>query len=204
MRLALSILFLTACFSGIAAIFWQQEYQYSLPTPVPANYKAVPVGQAVSTRAFSDLPEGPLFLHFYNPDCPCSRFNAKHLKSLIRQYRDSVQLFIIVPTHEAKRKAASEFGDEQHYLVDDNLQLAHAYGVYATPQAVLVDREGKLFYRGNYNKSRYCTTKASNYAELALVALLNNQNPPVFDFFATEAYGCSLAEDERTTPLNFF
>lgn len=204
MRLALSILLLIACFSGIAAIFWEQEYQYSLPTPVPANYKAVPVGQAVSTRAFSDLPEGPLFLHFYNPDCPCSRFNARHLKSLIRQYGDSVQLFIVVPTREAKRKAASEFGDEQHYLVDVRLQLAHAYGVYATPQAVLVDREGKLFYRGNYNKSRYCTTKASNYAELALVALLNNQNPPVFDFFATEAYGCSLAEDERTTLLNFF
>lgn len=204
MRLALSILFLIACFSGIAAIFWEQEYQYSLPTPVPANYKAVPVGQMVSVREFSNLPHGPLFLHFYNPDCPCSRFNARHLKSLIRQYRDSVQLFIVVPTRDAKRKAVSEFGDEQQYLVDDELKIANAYGVYATPQAVLVDREGKLFYRGNYNKSRYCTTKASNYAELALVALLNNQNPPVFDFFATEAYGCSLTEDERTTQLNFF
>src|SRR5690606_28431707 len=156
-------------FSGIAAIFWEQEYQYSLPTPVPANYKAVPVGQLVSTNTFSNLPEGPLFLHFYNPDCPCSRFNAKHLKSLIRQYGDSVQLFIVVPNPEARRKAVSEFGEEQQYLIDDKLQIAHAYGVYATPQAVLVDREGKLFYRGNYNKSRYCTTKASNYAELALV-----------------------------------
>jgi hypothetical protein len=204
MRLTLSILFLAACFSGIAVIFWQQEYQYRLPAPVPANYQAVPVGQAVSVRGFSHLPQGPLFLHFYNPDCPCSRFNARHLKSLIRQYGDSVRLFIVVPTREAKHKAVSEFGDGQDYLVDDQLQLAHAYGVYATPQAVLVDREGKLFYRGNYNKSRYCTTKATNYAELALVALLNHQNPPAFDFFATEAYGCSLAEDERTTQLNFF
>ncbi|MBX2964853.1 MAG: TlpA family protein disulfide reductase [Cyclobacteriaceae bacterium] len=201
MRLALSIVFLAVCLTGIAAIFWHQEYQYSLPTPVPANYKAVPVGQVVE---LSGLPEGPLFLHFYNPDCPCSRFNAAHLKSLIRQYGGDVQLFIVVPTTEAKRKAVSEFGEEQQYLIDENQATANAYGVYATPQAVLVDREGKLFYRGNYNKSRYCTTKASNYAELALLALLNNQNPPVFDFYATEAYGCALTEDEGRTPFNFF
>lgn len=204
MRLALSIVFLMAFFSGIAAVFWEQEYKYSLPTPVPANYKTVLVGQPVAVREFSNLPDGPLFLHFYNPDCPCSRFNARHLKSLIRQYGDSVQLFIVVPNLVARRKAVSEFGEKQQYLVDDKLQIANAYGVYATPQAVLVDREGKLFYRGNYNKSRYCTTKASNYAELALVALLNNQKPPVFDFFATEAYGCSFEDEDNTSQLNFF
>jgi hypothetical protein len=202
MRYALSIFALVLCFGGIGAIFWYQELQYSLPTPVPANYQAIPVGQAIS--AATSLPDGPLFLHFYNPDCPCSRFNANHLKSLIRTYQDSVQLFIVVPSANAKKKAIREFGKDQQYIVDDGLKIASSYGVYATPQAVLVDREGKLFYRGNYNKSRYCTAKASNYAELALVALLNNQRPPVFDFYATQAYGCELPERDDVVRFNFF
>jgi len=202
MRYALSIFALLLCFGGIGAIFWYQELQYSLPTPIPANYQAIPVGQAVST--VTSLPDGPLFLHFYNPDCPCSRFNANHLKSLIRTYQDSVQVFIVVPSAKAKKKAIGEFGKDQQYIVDDGLKIASSYGVYATPQAVLVDREGKLFYRGNYNKSRYCTAKASNYAELALVALLNNQHPPVFDFYATQAYGCELPERDDVVRFNFF
>lgn len=205
MRYALSIFALLICFGGIVAIFWFQELQYSLPTPVPANYKAIPVGHIVQeAKVLSALPNGPLFLHFYNPDCPCSRFNANHLKSLIRMYQDSVQLFIVVPSAEAKKKAISEFGKGLEYIVDEQQKIASAYGVYATPQAVLVDREGKLFYRGNYNKSRYCTAKASNYAELALVALLNNQRPPVFDFYATQAYGCELPEQNELAKLNFF
>ena len=202
MRYALSIFALVLCFGGIGAIFWYQELQYSLPTPVPANYQAIPVGQAIS--AVTSLPDGPLFLHFYNPDCPCSRFNANHLKSLIRTYQDSVQVFIVVPSAKAKKMAIGEFGKDQQYIVDDGLKIASSYGVYATPQAVLVDREGKLFYRGNYNKSRYCTAKASNYAELALVALLNNQRPPVFDFYATQAYGCELPERDDVVRFNFF
>lgn len=204
MRYVLSIAALILCFGGIIAIFWHQELQYSLPTPVPANYQAIPVGQAVSAAVVTSLPDGPLFLHFYNPDCPCSRFNANHLKSLIRMYQDSVQLFIVVPSEKAKKKAIGEFGKHLEYIVDVNQKIATAYGVYATPQAVLVDREGKLFYRGNYNKSRYCTAKTSNYAELALVALLNNQRPPVFDFYATQAYGCELPERNEIVKLNFF
>ena len=146
MRYTLSIFALLLCFGGIVAIFWYQELQYSLPTPVPANYKAIPVGHVVQdVKLVSALPEGPLFLHFYNPDCPCSRFNANHLKSLIRMYQDSVQLFIVVPSAKAKKKAVNEFGKHLEYIVDDHQKIASAYGVYATPQAVLVDREENYF-----------------------------------------------------------
>jgi hypothetical protein len=204
-RYILSIIILFLCFVGIAGIFWHQEYRYSLPTPVPANYKAVLVGQPVSGHGFDAvLPEGPLFLHFYNPDCPCSRFNARYLKSLIRTYEDSVQLFIVVPSEKAKNKAQREFGADHQYFVDENGKLAATYGVYATPQAVLIDREEKLFYRGNYNKSRYCTKRATNYAELALIALLNNQSPPQFEFSATQSYGCELPNNENEKQFNFY
>lgn len=192
------------CFGGIAVLFWHQDYRYSLPTPVPLNYQVVPVGQSATAGTVNaSLPDGPLFLHFYNPDCPCSRFNAKHLKTLIRTYHDSVRLFIVVPSKNTAERAVKEFGVEQEYIIDETGQLAVTFGVYSTPQAVLVDRQGKLFYRGNYNKSRYCTARATNYAELALIALLNNSLPPQFDLYATQSYGCELQPDTNILQFIF-
>lgn len=181
-------------FLAMGMVFWQQELKYQLPTPKPALHVDVPPGAPVNR---SLLPAGSAyFLHFYNPDCPCSRFNARHIHSLIRQFSDSVSMYIIVASQSDVDKAQREFGDEK-ILVDENNEIARACGVYATPQAVIIDHAGKLYYRGNYNRSRYCTAKASNFAELSLVALLNRQPSPVFGLMATQAYGCEWGETEN-------
>src|SRR5690349_21067133 len=95
------------CVSGIIAIFWNQEMRYKLPTPVPVNYQPIAVGSNIS------LPEvfvknNSYFLHFYNPDCPCSRFNIRHLRSLIAQYKDSVEIVVVVPSSAASENARGE------------------------------------------------------------------------------------------------
>lgn len=195
---------LLVCVSGIGALFWHQEYKYSLPTRVPAGYKAITAGEHVSMEAAGLHEKGPLFLHFYNPDCPCSRFNASHIKSLIRTYGSSVKLMIVVPSTSDLKKANREFGENQEYVIDAQQKIAKACGVYATPQAVIIDSRNNLFYRGNYNASRYCTTKATNFAELSLLALLNNQPAPVFSLLATQAYGCELAEENSNVELSLF
>jgi len=192
-RTALVISVLLACLGGIGYIFWRQELQYSLPTPVPKDYKTVAVGDTISLPS-SLQKQQAYFLHFYNPQCPCSRFNAQHIKSLIRNYNGQVKFVIIVPTNEAKQKAASEFGGNLTIFIDAQETIAQACGVYSTPQAAIVDVNGKLFYRGNYNASRYCTTKATNFAELSLVALLNHQPAPAFSLLATQSYGCELGK----------
>lgn len=75
--------------------------------------------------------------------------------------------------------------------------LATTCGVYSTPQAVIIDTSHSLYYRGNYNKSRYCTDPKSNYAEIALNALLNRQDTVRFDAYALKAYGCQLPNCTR-------
>jgi hypothetical protein len=70
--------------------------------------------------------------------------------------------------------------------------VATACGVYSTPQAVLIGIDHKLYYRGNYNKSRYCLDKNSNYAQMAIDSLLNKCTNPVFSELATKSYGCQL------------
>jgi hypothetical protein len=70
--------------------------------------------------------------------------------------------------------------------------VAEACGVYSTPQAVVINTDLTLYYRGNYNKSRYCTDKRSNYAEMAITSILSKSDIPDFGPMALKAYGCTI------------
>lgn len=202
MRILFVVLVLLGCAVGIIGIFWKQNLQYSLPTPVPASYQEVSIGTPVSFPAL--LPNNKAhFIHFYSPDCPCSRFNARHIKSLIHEYDSSIAFVIIVPEQKYVNKAKAEFGEDMIVIPDHQGVIAKTCGVYSTPQAAIIDHNGKLYYRGNYNSSRYCTTKATNFAELSLVALLNNRPSPAFGLLATQAYGCELATSTEDSPEFF-
>ncbi len=197
-RVILVSSFLALAFAGIAALFWSQEAKYLLPTPVPSNYKTVATGTKIDV---SLLPKAnAYFLHFYNPDCPCSRFNSRHVKSLIRAYGDSVKMLVVVPSARDLAKARQEF-DQLEMIVDEDGAIALNCGVYSTPQAVIIDQNSLLYYRGNYNKSRYCTSRASNFAELSLIALLNDQPSPSFGILASQSYGCEWGEEKDELEL---
>jgi hypothetical protein len=177
----------------IASLFWYNEWKYNLPTPVPAHYKAIVKGSVIS------LPPGfnaglakPVFLHFFNPDCPCSRFNMPHVRSLVQQYGHEVNFAVVLMTSKpfTARQLQEKYGLDVPIISDSS--LAAACGVYATPQAVLLDGKHQLIYRGNYNRTRYCNDPKTNYAQMALQALLEQKSLPGFDHFALKAYGCSL------------
>jgi hypothetical protein len=180
--------------SAIGYQFWHDDWVYRLPTPVPAGYRAVTPGTLI--RLEGSLPQvagTPLFIHFFNPRCPCSRFNLPHVRSLVRQYGDRVRFTTVVLDPDSSYTVQ----DVQDRLgapvpVSFDRSIAERCGVYSTPQAVLIDAEGRLAYRGNYNKSRYCTDKATNYAEQAIVALLRGGAGPLHGPEATTSYGCML------------
>jgi hypothetical protein len=180
-------------FLGIIMLFWRNEWVYSLPTPVPENYTAVNQGSTIDIPGqFKSNNNKPLFLHFFNPDCPCSRFNITYFKSLVKQYDREVNFGIVVMNN--KDYTAKEFQDKFDIQIPVSFDSAIAVscGVYSTPQAVIINADHKLYYRGNYNKSRYCTDKKSNYAQIALERLMHRDSNRVFDRFALIAYGCRL------------
>jgi hypothetical protein len=187
------ILWLAFLFAAIITLFWRNEYVYSLPTPVPENYRDVQTGSAiVLPETVKTKDNNPVFLHFFNPACPCSKFNIPHFRSLVKQYGDKVN-FMIVPVGNEKysiKKIQEKFDLDIPVLPDTS--LAALCGVYSTPQAVIIEDGHKLYYRGNYNKSRYCTDKKSEYARIALEALLHKDPYMAFDRFALKAYGCQL------------
>jgi hypothetical protein len=191
-KLAVTI-WLLVLLGTIVTFFWYNEWIYKLPTPVPANYQVVERGTTISVPAKSGCSfDKPVFLHFYNPDCPCSRFNIPHFKSLVKQYSSQIQ-FVIVPVTHKKITAhdiQQKFDLDVPVLIDTT--LARACGVYSTPQAVILDTTRQLYYRGNYNRSRYCTDKRTEYARMAIDKLLHNNAAVIFDQFALKAYGCQL------------
>jgi redoxin len=177
----------------IVSIFWYNEWRYSLPTPVPQNYQPVASGEHIQTTGIEKaMKEKPLFLHFFNPACPCSRFNMPHVKSLISQYGRQVNFAIVVVANKVytSKEIQEKYDVDIPVLFDTS--LAATCGVYSTPQAVIIDEKDRLYYRGNYNKSRYCTDKKSNYAQIALEGLLQKRSVQAFNQFALTAYGCQL------------
>lgn len=184
------LLFLMAL---VFAFFWYSQLIYTLPTPIPAGYKIVKNGKVISLNNELNFPDKkPVFLHFFNPDCPCSRFNMDHFKSLVKAYGSRVNFAIVLMTDKSYTAAEIQNRFNVNVPVVSDPNLATLSGVYATPQAVILNADRALYYRGNYNKTRYCTEEKSSYARLALKGLLNHTSLIQFDQSALRAYGCTL------------
>jgi hypothetical protein len=196
-RLALSII-LACTFAGIIGLFWYQEGRYLLPTPLPKDYRVILPGEAIRYDSVL-VPQRhgkPILLHFFNPDCPCSRFNIKHFYSLQRNYKDKIDFFVVVEGPEKVQAAKRLIDTDITILVDADERLAKICGVYSTPQAALIQTDNRLYFRGNYNRSRYCTSRETNYVEMALDSIVANKQAPHFSELATLSYGCSLHEED--------
>jgi hypothetical protein len=197
MRIAALTATLFVIFSGIAAIFWYQEMQYLLPTPVPKNYRVVLPNEIVQFDSVL-IPQQnvrPKLLHFFSPDCPCSRFNLKHFLSLKRKYHQTVDFYVVIAKREDVTSAKYMVGKDIIIVVDKNEKLAKACGVYSTPQAALLQQNNQLYFRGNYNRSRFCTDRNSNFVQLAIDSLMANKKAPHFIELATQSYGCSISQE---------
>lgn len=192
MRKAVVISWIGIIVVTMAVLFWRNELVYMLPTPVPQNYVAVNSGETIDLSQYMTVSrEKPQFLHFFNPSCPCSRFNMPHFKSLVTEYGYAVNFAIVVMNDRTYTEKEIQEKYDLSIPVYFDSTIAAGCGVYSTPQAVIINTDHRLHYRGNYNKSRYCTDKKTNYAQIALEAFLIKQ-PAAFDAFATKAYGCQL------------
>lgn len=188
------IIWLGAILATISYVFWHEDWKYSLPTPIPANYELVKPGELVNVGGVSWMGDKPLFLHFFNPVCPCSKFNIPQVRALVREYGDELDFAIVVLSKD-KKYTEEEIRDKFNLDVPIYFDkaIAEACGVYSTPQAVVINKQSELFYRGNYNKTRYCTEKATNYAQMAIDSILSNAST-ITDLAALKSYGCSLPD----------
>jgi hypothetical protein len=167
---------------------------------VPKNYRVVSPQEIIlfDSVLLTQKNERPKLLHFFSPDCPCSRFNLKHFLSLNKKYNKTIDFYVVIAKKEDVTSAKYMTERAVPIIVDDQEQLAKACGVYSTPQAALIQYSNQLYFRGNYNRSRFCTDKNSNFVQMAMDSLLAGKAPPHFIELATQSYGCSLSEDQES------
>ena len=150
-----SILFLLSCFGLILWIFWKQEAQFSLPTPKPIALEQMPIGHSVDSTLIGSQNKF-LFVHYYNKDCPCSRFNIKEFKSMVYNYQQDIEFVAVVQSADEGLDAAQHFKEKFDLpirVIHDKMgEIATALGIYSTPQAVII-KNNQLYYRGNYNRA---------------------------------------------------
>ena len=194
-KIVITSLVLTTLFGIVLTIFWVQQMQFLLPTPIPADHREVPLGvqPVLSDWEISANTEMSL-LHFYSADCPCSRFNLTHFKSLVRQFGDQVKFYVVTQSSDTSiAEDVSEYGVE--VIKDTDGTIAKRCGVYATPQAVILDDKGAIVYRGNYNQARFCTDKKSWFAQIVIESHLGLSDVESINRSALVPYGCSLPAD---------
>jgi hypothetical protein len=194
MKKAMTISWLLILLSAMVALFWYNDWRYQLPTPVPKNYKPVSMGKLIRLNQQFNNNRKPVFLHFFNPDCPCSRFNIAQFKTLVREYSDEVDFMVVVLSPKSFTAKTIKDKFDLDIPVSFDPELAVSCGVYSTPQAALLDNQHHLYYRGNYNSSRYCTDEKTSYAKIALRSLLLKQTDMIFSPLALKSYGCSLPD----------
>ena len=194
MKKLILFIWLALLLGAISYVLWHEDWKYSLPTPVPKDYDSTRTvnGSFIMAKAHAPLDK-PLFLHFFNPDCPCSKFNIPHVRSLVNKFGDRVNFAVVVMADEKKftvEDIRDRFDLPVPILFDR--EIADSCGVYSTPQAVIIDKKQKLYYRGNYNRSRFCVDKNTNFAQMALDSLTSNRENLITDKAALKSYGCSL------------
>ncbi|PIB35963.1 hypothetical protein BFP72_11435 [Reichenbachiella sp. 5M10] len=192
----LSAMLILTC---IGWLFWQHEMRYALPTPVPLGHVEVGVGEYVGVSDLMEIDRSRYsLLHFFNAECPCSRFNMRDFQRLARVYQDSVQAYVIVQSEDAE--AVAEFRDKYELdlpvVWDRAGVISDRCGIYATPQGVVLDKSSRIYYKGNYNQARFCTRKETRYIDKALTKLIAGEQLPL-DLFQgmRQAYGCQLPSD---------
>ncbi len=187
-------------FSGIMGIFWYEEMRFLLPTPKPKNFVDKKIGTQIhlSPPNSKETTNKPTLLHFFSAKCPCSRFNATHLRELYEKFGKKINFVAIIEasnTQEAQ-KSLQKNGLEMDFVLDKEGRIADSCGVYSTPQAVILDKNQKIYYKGNYNITRYCADEKTQFARLALEACIAQKPLPEFSKQILKAYGCSLESDE--------
>jgi len=181
----------------IGWVFWEQELKYALPTPIPKNYRDVKIGDKVDLSNYV-MSNKPIMLHFFNPDCSCSRFNIMEFERIARKYGDKINVYVILQTEDesAVQKFKNKYDLDLPVLLDRSGAISDATGIYSTPQCVLLDSSSTIYFKGNYNLTRYCTRKETSFADLAAQNLLNGKSlPPWIVTELSVPYGCQLPSD---------
>lgn len=169
------------------AVFAKNHELSSIPLP----------GTDGRTRTLSEVlgDKQYLVVTFFSATCPCQAAHDSRLKDLHTQWHRQGVEFIAVDS-EANSSLSADITEAKRrgypfpILSDPEGKLADALGARFATYTVILDREGRIRYRGGIDsdKSRL-TENARHYVRTALAQLLAGQDPNPAE---GKALGCFL------------
>lgn len=95
-----------------------------------------------------------------------------------------------VDSYEAMQKHAEEYDYNFHYVVDEDSQIANAFGGQTTPHVFLFDTNMELAYKGAIDDSYKSADEVKKpYLKDAIISLANGEEIAVTE---TKPTGCSI------------
>lgn len=169
----------------------------SIGDAAPAFTLKDQTGKEVSLKDFSGKI---VVLEWFNEGCPfvVKHYKQGHMNKLAASYADKGVVWLRVnstssSSSESNAKIAKEWKMTGPILQDAEGEVGHDYGATNTPHMYVINKEGKLVYRGAIDSDSSADTSkvdgATNYVAKALDELLSDK--PVSQP-ETKAYGCTV------------
>ena len=131
-------------------------------------------------------------INFWRPDCPCNRYNERHLRELVKTFQPQGVRFISVTSQEnikfsrQKNKALKRLATP--LLVDKFNRLNIHFKHSAAPAVAIFDRHGKMIYFGPYSIGATCFSSKDGWVERQLKQVLAGKN--LDPYINVAAIGC--------------
>lgn len=119
-------------------------------------------------------------VHFWNPDCPCNRFNEVHVKKIISDYADkNVRFTIVVSGNSAEQRKLREERARKifsHQAVKNfRSDWPMDKGPPSSPAVGVINSVGELVYFGPYSLGANCAPDKGKFVEKVLDHLKNKK-----------------------------
>lgn len=195
----LALVLLMGCVALFSAFTSGEEKDIAIGTNLPmADYKMMSIND--KPVALTDISgENGLLVVFSCNTCPFVIGWEDRYNDLAKWCQKNDVGMVAINSNEAKRqgadskeemkKHASDKGYLFPYLVDENSQLAKAFGATVTPQSYLFDGDMKLVYKGLIDDNMRNRDDAEPHLVNALQAMVGGEKIKVD---VTKAQGCSI------------
>ena len=148
-------------------------------------------GQEYGLHSFSDA-DGVILI-FTGNTCPCAEGYETRINWLDKTYKAKGWPVLAVNSNKAERQHGDGFEDMKQqalegswtypYLIDEDQELAKAYGALRTPHAFVLQRVGedfKLIYEGAIDNRPYDAYRVTrHYVAEVIEAAIKGNRPPI-------------------------
>jgi hypothetical protein len=169
---------------GMAVAFWSFIYRDvgAFSEVDIAFFDTRAIEELISSGVADSTARGRV-VHFWNPDCRCTRFNRGHAKEVMQSYSArGIEFLVAVPAADMRSQAHHAFPQASEVIVASRLSD------FSSPAAAAFDGYGELVYFGPYSEGAFCTTGDDAPVERVLDALVAAEAPRAW--LNLSAVGC--------------